>query len=249
MIGISIHPRIGLGDSLQFSSLPENYFRATGKKLVDLTRPWFFDHNPFVMRGAVTKLERTVELWNFGPKQYDFPKPRPLGVYLSNAEIHAAVLNVPARLIRPRLYQFEDFRFEDRRMILVHVDGRSHGTLPTHVIDHIVKKYAPTGQLYQIGVGGPDVAKRLLTPTFWDLAKAISMARMFIGIDSGPSWVAACFPDVALKVVRVKPDVDTLRTWVPLEVQNIHAHWDDRCRQTFNVSDEDVGFTYSYRKL
>lgn len=248
--GIAIKPTIGIGDALQFSSVPENYYRSRGVKLVDVNRPWFFDHNPFVIRDENVKPTKTTEMWNFSPKQYDWPKVRAHGVYLSNAEIHASVWGVPAVLNRPRLYRFEDFPYEKREKILLHTDGKSHGAMPKEIIDHILKKYMPTKRLYQIGKSELSLGiPRIETPTLWDLAQVISEAQMVIGMDSGPSWIAACFPDVVVKKVRVKPSPDVFKSWVPLAFDNIHSHWDDRCHQIFNTSDEDVGFTYSYRKI
>jgi hypothetical protein len=69
MIGISVNPKIGIGDGIQFSSVPENYFIATGKKLYDVSKPWFFDHNPYVTRELTKPLEKTIES---GPAR-DFP--------------------------------------------------------------------------------------------------------------------------------------------------------------------------------
>lgn len=250
-LGITIKPTIGIGDALQFSSLPENYFRATGARLVDVSHPWFFDHNPFVERNWTGELpDRTIEMWNFSPRQYEYPNPRPEGVYLSNAEIWASVLGVPVALNRPRLYQYEDVPFAEREMILLHADGRSHGAMPEHVIQHVLKKYGPTRRLYQIGTAGPDLGiPRLRTKTLWELAAVVSRAQLLIGMDSGPSWVAACYPDVVVKKLRTKPSVEALKAWVPLAVNNIHAHWDDRCHQVFNPSPEDVGFTTTYRRI
>lgn len=245
--GISIRAGIGIGDALQFSSLPENYFRTTGQKLIDVSKPWFFDFNPYVDRTG--KPERVQELWNW-PHQFDFPKPRP-HVYLSNAEIWASLLNVQTVLSRPRLYRFEDTPFEVRRKILVQVAGKSHGQLPDKVIHHVLEKYGPTGHLVQVG-DGPDIGgniPRAPMGSLWDLAEMVSKCRMFIGPDSGPAWVAACYPDVIVKVVRLRQSADVLRTWVPLEITNVHSHWDDRARQVFNTSDDDVGFTYSYRRF
>lgn len=251
MLGISIKPTIGIGDALQFSSAPENYFRATGKRLVDVSRPWFFDHNPFVERSsAPTKI---IEMWNFSPTQRQWPKPRTApAVYLCNAEISAAVLGVPVVMNRPRLYLYEEFPFERRRAILLHTHGRSHGTMPDHVVHHVLKKYGATGQVFHVGTEDCIVdygVPKIKTPTLWDLAKVISESRMLIGVDSGPAWIASCFPDVIVKKLRTKPSTDVLRSWVPLEVGNIHSHWDDRCQQIFNVSEEDVGFTSTYRKI
>ena len=259
MIGISINSRIGLGDALQFSSLPENYFVATGKKLIDVSKPWFFDHNPYIIRDE--KPKTIQEMWNF-PNVFEWPHPRTKegylkyretipGVYLSNAEIWASVFKVPVSLNRPRLYQFEDFPYEKREMILIHPEGRSHGDMPKHIIDHVVKKYRQCN-LYQIGhrdahIGG---VKYLPTKTLWELAELISKAKMLIGMDSGPSWIAACFPDIIVKKIRTKPNPPELfKDWVPLEIFNIHSHWDDRCHQIYNVTDKDIGFTWSYKRI
>ncbi len=250
MKGISIKQTIGVGDGLQFSSVPENYFRATGEKLYDVSKPWFFDYNPYVCRDYDVHPEIIREMWNFSPKQYDWPKIRDQGVYLSNAEISAAVWDVPVVLNRPRLYRYEEYPYEDRRTILLHVDGVSHGMMPRHVIDHVIKKYSGTRMLFQVGLNQVDLGiPRLETKTLWELAALVSQCRMFIGVDSGPSWVAACFPDVVVKKLRTKPTPEHFKTWVPLAADNIHSFWDDRVHQIFNPTEEDVGFTSSYKKI
>lgn len=255
MQGISIKPTIGVGDAIQYSSLPENYFTATGEKLFDISRPWFFDYNPYVERDLKgEKLTKVTEMWNFSPRQYDWPVPqRSQAVYNSNAEIWSLVLGVETTLNRPRLYRYENFPFEERELILLHLDGRSHGMMPKHVIEHILGKYLPTGRLAQIGtnlenIGIPELL-HINTPTLWDLAEVVSKARMLICVDSGPSWVAACYPDVIIKKLRTKPSPETFKTWTPLAVNNIHSHWDDRCHQIFNPTEQDIGFTSSYRKI
>jgi hypothetical protein len=254
-IAISIKAGIGIGDALQYSSLPENYFKSTGRKLIDVSRPWFFDHNPYVDRRDTTVSSAiTQELWNFSPTKYPWPRPRARGpqVYLSNAEIWASLFGVLTVLNRPRLYRFEGLvPFHNRKMILLHAHGRSHGSMPAHVIKHVIDKYGETECLYQIGhKGSASVGIPFLeTPTLWDLARLISESRMLIGVDSGPSWIAACYPDVVVKKVRTRPITDSFKTWVPLEIENIHSHWDDRCHQIFNVSEDDVGFTSSYRRI
>lgn len=252
MKAIAIKPTIGIGDGLQFSSVPENYFRATGEKLYDVNKPWFFDHNPYVIRDKPqNELERVQEMWNFSPTQYQWPKVRPEGVYLSNAEIHAAIWEIPVVLSRPRIYRFEDFLFEKREKILLHIDGKSHGVMPQHIINHVVAKYAGTKQLYLVGNPPVDIVgvPRIRTATLWDLAKEISEARMLIGMDSGPAWIAACYPDVIVKKIRTKPTPEHFKKWIPLEIKNIHSHWDDRCHQIFNPTEDDVGFTWSYRRI
>jgi hypothetical protein len=248
MLGISIKPTIGIGDGLQFSSVPENYFYHTGKKLVDVSRPWFFDYNPYVIRDQNPTHVR--EMWNFSPRQYDYPVLRPQKVYLSNAEIHASVLDVSVTLNRPRLYRFENYPYERRETILIQTMGKSHGGMPKHIVDHVKAKYGPSGRLFHIGPKPVDHGiPQLETPTLWDLAETISKSLMLICMDSGPSWIAACYPDVRVKKVRTKPTADYFKTWVPLAVDNVNSHWDDRCHEIFNPSEKDLGFTTSYRRI
>lgn len=254
MIGISIKPTIGIGDALQFSSLPENYFRAKGEKLIDLSRPWFFDNNPFVERGNFTP-DKTIELWNFGvDNPFSWPNPRKESdpkVYLSNAEIWASVLDVPVTMNRLRLYRHEEFPYFERKNIIVHFDGNSHGDMPEHIVQHIISKYGHEN-IRQVGFKNSlDYGLiRVETKTLWELAEVISKARMFIGVDSGPSWIAACYPDVIVKKVRTKPNPPSLfHDWVPLNQGNIHSFWDDRAHIIHNVTDHDIGFTFSYRRI
>lgn len=251
-LGISIRRDIGLGDGLIYSSLPENYYFATGERLIDVSRPWFFDHNPFVDRESTP--DEVREMWNFSPTQYKWPRPRfeeRPQVYLSNAEIWASLFGVPTVLNRPRLYRFEGFPYKDRKKIIIHTAGVSHGEMPDHVIEHIKEKYASTGELYQIGTGRlARGIRHIETKTPWDLAEVISQAKLFIGMDSGPSWIACCYPDVVTKKLRMKPNPpEMLHDWIPLEIRNIHSHWDDRTHQVFNSTLRDIGFTYSYRRL
>lgn len=261
MIGITIKPTIGIGDALQYSSLPENYYKANGKKLIDLSRPWFFDFNPYVTRETI-RPQKTIEMWNFGPSQYEWPSPRGkdiylgtsqrercVGVYLSNAEIWASLFKVPVVMNRPRLYQYEEFPFEKREKIILHTSGRSHGVMPRYIVDHILAKYNNC-PIYHIGEGNVYGLPQIDTPTLWDLAREVSKARMFIGVDSGPSWIAACYPDVILKKVRTKPNPPQyFDDWVPLERLNVHSHWDDRCAMIYNTSEKDIGFTWSYKRI
>lgn len=259
-VGVSVRENIGVGDKLQYSSLPENYFRATGLKLLDMSRPWFWDFNPYVIRDDEATPEKVIDLWNW-PHKYEWPRPqldkehgkRP-DVYLTNAEIWASLLGVKhPTLARPRLYRFENYPFEKREWILFHPFGKSHGAMPDYMIEHVIKKYGPTYQLYQVGLSSdPDLGiPRLYTENLWSLAEVISKARLFIGIDSGPAWIAACYPDVQVKKVRVRV-VNGQRPycgWVPLEIDNFHSHWDDRAFQVFTTTDDDCGFMLSWKKL
>ena len=248
-IGITIR-KVGIGDGLQFSSLPENFFKKTGQKLIDVSKPWFFDHNPYVVRDVEPK--KTIELWNY-PRIYDWPRIRD-SVYLSNAEIHCAVMGIrDPVLIHPRLYKFEDFPFYERKKILFHPFGKSHGNLSQEVISHVLTKYKGP-DLFQVGVASDkDLGiQRINTPSLWELTKVISECRMFIGIDSGPAWIAACYPDVLVKKIRKKFQNPLYHPsqWIPLSIKNEHSFWDDtNLFKIYNCFEYDVGFTQSYLRI
>jgi hypothetical protein len=136
-------------------------------------------------------------------------------------------------------------------MILFHVDGKSHGRMPDHVIEHVLHKYRATGQLFAIGAADPKIdIPYIRTESLWELAQVISRSRMLIGMDSGPAWIAACYPDVVTKILRSKPSIDVLqKDWIPLAIDNIHSHWDDRCRMIYNPTEESVGFTTTFKDI
>lgn len=246
--------KVGIGDGVQFTSLPENYYRATGKKLVDISRPWYFDFNPYIDRETdiSTINEKDItELWNY-PKLYEWPKIRE-SVYLSNAEIHAGVMGVRnPKLIRPRLYRYEEYPFAKRDTILLQTHGKSHGVMPDHIIEHVLKKYRGTN-IYHIGLeSDPNIGiPKISTPDLWELTRIIAQSKMLIGMDSGPSWIAAAYPDIVIKKVRAQFQYGYCepRDWVPLDVQNHHSFWDDRMFSIHNTSGDDMGFTQSYKNI
>ena len=247
MIAVRINPLIGIGDAVQFTGIPENYFRHTGEKVVDPERHWVFDHNPYVERGDF-EITRDCNMWTL---HCDHPPISHNGrtVLLTNAESHARHFGYPIVMNRPRLYQYDNFPYSHRYTIVLHTRGNSHGSLPDYVVEHVIRKYGER----VVQVGQP-MDKRyrvpfIETPTLWDLARVISKARMFIGPDSGPSWIAQCYPDVITKKVRMIPSVETLNNWVPLEWCRLGSHWDDRSAMIFNPSENDAGFTWSYKKL
>lgn len=250
MKGIKIGNAIGIGDAIQFTSIPENYFKHFGEKLVDIDSHWVFDFNPYVIRN-VERVSEVFQLWTL--HCVDTPTLfRERTTMLSNAEAHSRHFNYPVVLNRPRLYQFEYYPYEQRQHVFLHVKGRSHGALPEHVVRHVLDKYGD-----RVVVIGPQEdwiydlpLKRHIHPkSMWELAAIISKAHMFIGVDSGPSWVAQCYPDVITKKVRMFPSVEALKNWVPLEWCRLGSYWDDRSAQIHNPSENDAGFTWSYQRL
>ena len=113
---IRVRRNIGIGDAIQFTSLPENYFKHTGEKMILIGGNSAFDFNPYVEKRTTS--DAVEDLWT---RHCLFPKhpdwwPRST-VLLSNAESIASYFDVPVLLNRPRLYQFEDFPFFERKNI------------------------------------------------------------------------------------------------------------------------------------
>lgn len=242
---IYVRENIGLGDGVQFSSLPENYHAEMGKNLTVESYNWFFDFNPFVSRTSVP-YER-IHPWE---RITNDPLPNPLFKefqYNSNAEIGCSLLGLKkVKLTRPRLYRYEDTYQTDR--IVFHPHGISQGTMPQNVIDHIVNKYGE--RLVQVGIERETQFVRdcYYPNNFWDLARFISQSSGFIGMSSGPSWVAACFPKVWNKVIRGPYPKLLQRT--PLDIRNLDSIWDDYTIFDFyNTTEHDISFTKGFKGI
>lgn len=250
--GILVSRKIGIGDAIQFTTVPENYYRHYSRPIVDTERNWVFDYNPYVVRGVQPK--KTHDVWN--DILLDVPKEK-LGrtIMLCLAEAPLKSFDYPIVMNRPRLYKFEHTPFSARTKIIVHVKGRSHGQMPEHIIKHIIEKYGDQDLWLLARPGEWDYPFTWpgkvfnATPEIWKSVEFIADAKMFIGLDSGPAWIAQCYPDIIVKKVRLIPELDRLKNWVPLEWCMLGSYWDDRSGFIYNPSSDDVGFTWSYKRI
>lgn len=88
------------------------------------------------------------------------------------------------------------------------------------------------------------------TADIWEMAKIVAQAALFIGVDSWPYWVAACYPQMFRKKIMMQYPPDYLRTrFIPMHVLNNHVHWHDMSCLYYNRSPDDAGVTYGYIKL
>ena len=262
MLGITLGEAAGLGDKLQFSSFPENHFRNTGEKVVDLDRSWIFDHNPYVVRDVAPS--RTIDLWaapwplrrQITHEQYA-AKP----VFFSLADRTASIFNYTAYLRHPRLYRYEDLPRLERRVVL-HTTGKNipprtqqgedaPRVLTPEIIEHVKAAYAGY-EIMQVG-SKEDVDAGVVDcrgAELWEVAKITAQAGIFIGVDSGPYWIAACYPRIFRKKVLMQYPAEYLhRQFVPMHVITLHVHWHDLSCLYFNRTKDDAGVTYSYLKL
>jgi hypothetical protein len=84
----------------------------------------------------------------------------------------------------------------------------------------------------------------------WDSVKLIASAQIFIGVDSGPSWIAAAYPGTWAKKVLTHFSTEELSgALTPMASYNCDWHWYDQSFTYFNQTDHDIGFTYSFKKL
>jgi hypothetical protein len=264
MLGVTFDGAEGLGDLLQFSSFPENYYRNTGERVVDVNNAWIFDHNPFVVRGR--NASRTINLWRQPwpqriavSSQSYFAKP----IFFSIADRTASIFDQEVYLKHPRLYVFENLPTIRNRLV-IHTTGKRTAPilrqlgedqsriLPPQIIEYIRFKYRSSDI---IQVGSLDDVDAQVTDcrgleNIWDTVRIIAQATMFIGVDSGPAWIAACYPEIFKKKILVQYPPEFLRkSFVPMHLAVPHHHWHDFSFMYYNRSEDDAGVTYSYLKV
>jgi len=230
MLGLTLAGALGLGDKLQYSFFPENHYKNTGEKVVDIDRSWIFDHNPFIVRDEVPT--HVLNLWTMPwPKLLD-TSPRAYyanPVFFSIADRTARALRHVAYLRHPRLYAYEDLPIIPNRVVL-HTSGKPNAplwsnmgedrirVLSEEIIDHIKMRYSDY-DLIQVGSRqdfDAHVTDCRGLDDIWETVKIIAQAGTFIGVDSGPSWIAACYPRIFKKKVLMQYPPEFLRTsWVP----------------------------------
>jgi hypothetical protein len=124
--------------------------------------------------------------------------------------------------------------------------------MPDAVIETIRKKYADC-DLVQVGGANDPLLEGMIDKrglAIWDTVREIADAALFIGIDSGPSHVAGCFPQIPRKIILSQFNTEYLRTaFFPMNPGYKHHQWLDWGCQYYNVSEEDAGVTFSYRKI
>lgn len=255
--------RIGveaLGNTVMWSHLPENYYRCHGTKLVDVERKWVFDFNPFVERGV--EPEEVFDLSWVDHRDW-MPPARNLPVSLSRADDRFTRLGMGKIVLRhPRLYRYEDLPVV-RNKVIVHAYSDSNERplphyecrrrfLPEEVFAVIRERYADCDLVQVGGASDPALegARDRRGLAIWDTVREMADAALFIGIDSGPSHLMACYPRVPRKIVLSQFDPEYLRTaFFPMNAAYQHHQWHDWGCQFYNCSEDDAGVTFSYRKI
>ena len=241
-LGIITPNYVGVGDVIQYACLPENYFHNTGKKIIDMSRSFVFDHNPFIDRES--NPDNVIDLWN-----HEFKAGHH---FLSKSERWCDGLGLKKCFLRhPRLYVHENLPYKQSKMtVSLHCSGKTRGHLSDKVIDTIQRKYNYC-DVIQVGSledkPTPFIDKRGLT--FFESAKVIAQSHVFIGIDSAMYHVARCYPRVRRKVIIQDThfNQEQLKQFRPFKEG--FDDWIDYDTEYFNEFDYDIGITNSLLKI
>jgi|TARA_R100000084_G_C4651371_1_gene149907 hypothetical protein len=229
--GIDIEGHNGLGDTVQFTNIPEYFYKVTGGvKLIDIKKTWVFDHNPYVLRdvhdfpvfkqhdenGNPCKLPVVYDetfkanlLWRTdGNGQKDATSrsywfSRAIGV---EPRDHIE-LDLPRG---PRLYKYEDPKEVNPTQIAIHIGPSNHPRrgggegryIPKNVLERIKLRY-PNYDIIQIGSLNDHESEFIdkRGAEIWETVKIIAQSAIFIGVNSGPMHIANCYPHINKKYI------------------------------------------------
>lgn len=251
----------GLGDKIQFTMFPENFYYNFNSKVVDISKLFVFDHNPYIDRepSSQNSLAMVIDLW-FNKLCF---KSRNIQLkVLSNshsfAERWCIPLGMTVYIREPRLYVFEQTVIDNNK-ICVHTTGKTCKTMPNHVINFISERYKNWNM---VQVGGKDdikiehdFIKNKLGNDIWDIAEDIASASIFIGVNSGMLLIANCYPGVRKKVILTDYNEKECFHFIPMfrevdgEMPSPNAAWMDFNYEFYNIFERDIGITRTYRKI
>ena len=243
-----LRSHLGLGDQVQFTSFPENFYLNTGEKVVDLDENPLFDYNPYVVRGV--QPSQVLDLWFMTDKRvYSQKKWIP-----SISERNSHFSGLKECFIRhPKLYLHEDAPLK-RSQICVHLTGVTVGNCPEVIADKIKETYKGF-DIVQIGLStdkGYSQFEDRRGLTFWDSTKTIAESLIFIGVNSSMMNVAACYPRVVKKIILLDGDErgsTIIDDMMPMDSDRGHYHWLDWGFSFYNKTKRDIGVSFSYLKI
>lgn len=225
-------------------------FLNTGERLIDVDKSWIFDYNPYVIRTEenYTNLE-IIDIWNnigVPGKDDDWKKS---SIIKSISERTCDLFNFKTYLRHPRLYNFEKIPLKSNQ-IVVHLQGRSFGNVPDYVAEQILKNY----EGFDLILIGSEDNKYIpgfinkLGLDLWNTTKLISESPIYIGLSSGFLSISFCYPRINKKVLLME-NSNILKELIPMDSNNSNYHWLDHSFSFFNIKEEDIGVSFSYKKI
>jgi hypothetical protein len=246
MMGFTVagnHWNLGLGDKIQFCSFPENYYRYTGEKIVDIDKTFLYDYNPYVLRDV--KYDKIIDLWHLGNEYLYGP------IIPSIAERTCLLAGITKTYLRhPRFYIHENIPMK-RGQICVHLTGKTAPPPPEEVVIAIRENYSDF-DIIQIG-GKEDIHypffKNALGLEFFDSCKIIAESTIFIGVSSSMMNAALAYPRTNKRIIITEKDESVLENMIPMDVREGHYHWLDHSFCLFNKTERDIGVSFTFRKI
>tara|TARA_B100000287_G_C20609270_1_gene771370 strand:- start:435 stop:1421 length:987 start_codon:yes stop_codon:yes gene_type:complete len=271
-----------IGDRLNRSHFPENFYRNYGKKLIDILEDEMFDHNPYLIRGEKPEVVYDTLLpypLKGRLKQYplndflpaEMYRDLPVGTVSSMADVcnYFFDSNMKTYLRHPRLYKYEDIETKQNKVV-INTQGNVVCTgFNSNTFEVILENYK-NYEIVQIGgehdcyIEHEKIERKLNLP-FWESAKEIAEAAIYIGVLTGPYEIAKCYPKVRKKIILFQHplytdyditqyngerwDINDLERFHPGHRNFLEFQWCDHNTEYYNEHDYDIGVTMSYKKI
>lgn len=245
-----------IGDNLIWSALPQMLFEQRGIQVVDMDKHWMFDNNPFVKRDI--QVDKVIPCQLMKDKSTFNNYLRNLSNFLSVVDHLCTFFGLESTIRHPKLYKFEDVERKPNKVILV-TQGNNQGqmngesddrVLSDEILDTIKTNYK-NYDIVQIGSKNDKDAgvtdKRGLP--IWESVKEIAESSLYIGVNTGPLWIASAYPHINKKVILTQYNDNFLKYYIPMSVNDHHNIWNDWGVGFYNTTDKDIGTTYSYKKI
>lgn len=246
-----------IGDNLVWSSIPEMMFKQRGIKVVDLDNHWQFDHNPFVIRNA--KARNVIPVQALADKSTFHYNLRNQSSYTSIVDRFCAYFGLECTIRHPKLYKYENSKRNPLKVIITTQGNNqgfmmnevAHRILPDHVIEQIKENYEGF-EIVQIGSKNDKRAEGTVDKrglSLWDSVKEISEAMYYIGVNTGVFHMASAFPHISKKIILCEYNKNGLINYIPLNPHNHHSTFLYFAEQFYNVYNEDIGVTSTYKNI
>jgi len=247
---------VNIGDSIIYSTYPENFYLNFRNKLIDMDNHWVFDHNPFVVRNQEPEVVIDIhtlihEGWVHNSKNIFFDN-------IISRNNFSSDLMFKIFINKPNLYIHTDIK-PDENKLAISIKGRSFSDdIPDEIINLILDKYK-NYQIYQIGgLNDPIIpsAVNKLGLSIFDTAKVIAESKIFIGVNSGMMHIANCYKNVTKKIIynnknASKDQISKASIRIPQDSTYHLAgfDWMYGDNEIYNMHEEDLGITKSYLKI
>lgn len=266
-----------IGDQVCTTGIPENLFEATGQRsIITDKKVWAFKHNPYVDHMDEADLPADVMDITLVPDSRVPEQARnyqqSMGCPIAGSQTEYMLVNLgikESKLRHPRLYVHEDLPIKPNKVV-VHTTGSARTKagepavrlwageddvriLTDETLASIRKNYRDY-EIVQIGgaddkpIGGnfTDLRGKL---DYWDSAREIAKAAVFIGVNSGPMHIANCYPRTMKKIVLQEFPNKSILTWRPGDTRNFSFIWVDANSTFYNRTEHDVGISFSHTKI